>query len=135
MKRSLRERAELDCQACLPTDKSYKSFFIIKADPPNLVKGSANSTVNDLEKVYAQKHLPVRKHHKSVAKLVRLYESWRVLHKSKGRNGAHCANELAFQQTLEEVFDIRKQSSVNVLVNDPDPGPTQTKRHWALHYG
>jgi len=101
----------------LPSNSQILStVFYHHQEMHKTIKESAVIVVREAISFWTKARIPTRQEHHLVAKLVCLFEEWRGLLKSRGKNSEfQRAKEEAFKEKLNDLFDMAHQDAMKLI--------------------
>lgn len=106
----------------LPTrGQALRLFLHLHLKLKHEKKLAAAKVIDEVLVFWARARIPVQAAHRARDKLIRLYDEWVSLKKSKTKPGpTQVANEEAFVASLRRLFDIAHQDALTLLTEEED---------------
>lgn len=96
-------------------------FFYLRPVKIKSVDECSNLVIKEASSFWHKAQIPIKEDHHSAKKLVKLYQNWQKLEKSKNRNlPSNITNGSAFTENLDNLFDIALASALEDMKIEED---------------
>ena len=101
----------------LPSLRMTLGFFLHHhLDLHKTVRQSSDATISEIAKFWHKARIPIRDHQNCQTKLEKIFETWRLLKKNKGRQSAtQQSKENTFVSEFDNLFDVAHANALNMM--------------------